>query len=183
MGDGLPRLKSGKCNDCHVFHEVNTIKSEYPKERATHEHEISARYFCGRCRVLHQSGIPPDTAALVERYGSLPYPQLVKALQQSEPTRSSPPVRGQAPRGSPIQRRVARDKAHPGMSRDDLRKVLTLMSGDVRTCNLQAQPYQQADGSCALLVDDGLGHQRWVYALCDWQEDFASMRTTLDLFS
>lgn len=145
------------------------------------------KFFIDRCVLLHRSGIPPDTVALVQRYKGLSYPQLVKALKQSEPTRSSPPahrpVLMSVPRGSPMQRCLPRDKMHPGMSRDDFQQVLTLLDGDVSTCDLRVQPYQQADGSCALLVDDGMGHQRWVYALRDWQEDCAAMRTTLNLFS
>jgi hypothetical protein len=157
-----------------AFHQTKTIREP-------------GKFFIDRCVLLHRSGIPPDTAAHVQRYGGLSYPQLLKALKQSEPTRSSPPAHQpalmSAPRGSPIQRRLPRDKVHPGMSRDDFQQMLALMEGDVRTCDLQVQPYQQADGSCALLVDDGMGHQRWVYSLCDWQEDCAAMRTTLDLFS
>lgn len=146
---------------------------------------IPGKYFYDRCVAFHQTGIPPDTAVLVQRYGSLTYPQLLEALQHSSPTKSRPPfhqisTRGQA---SPIKLRLPRDKLHPGMSRKDLRNLLTLMDGDVRTCELLVLPYLQADGSCALLVDDGMGHQRWVYALCDWQEDCSRMRTTLDLFS
>ena len=149
---------------------------------------VPGKYFYDRCVVFHQAGIPSDTAALVQRYGSLTYPQLLEALQQSSPARSRQPLhqistRRQASSGSSIKLRLPRDKVHPGMSREDLRGVLALMDGDVRTCELLVQPYLQVDGSCALLVDDGMGHQRWVYALCDWQEDFARMRTTLDLFS
>ncbi len=146
------------------------------------------KFFIDRCVLLHRSGIPPDTAALVQRYGALSYPQLLKALEQSEQIRSSRPAyqplgRGQAPDGSSLQLRLPRDKAHPGMSREDLRQVVELTRSNAATCSWFTQPYKQANGSCALLVDDGVGHQRWVYSLQDWRTCLARMRTPNDLFS
>lgn len=145
------------------------------------------KYFCDRCVLFHRSGIPPDTAALIQQYGSLPYPQLVQALEhlESAGSRSSAPgspPRGQSPRGSLMIRRLPRDKFHPGMSREDLTRLIDLLGRDERTCTFVMQPYRQADGSCALLVDDTMGHQRWIYNLGEWQQDLARIQSARDLF-
>jgi hypothetical protein len=140
------------------------------------------RLFYKQCVAFHQ-GIPAETAELVRRYGHLSHVELLKALQQPS---VGPPVRPpahQVTRRPSIQRHIPRDKPHPGMSREDLRQVLLLANSDERTCAFLAEPYLQADESCALLIDDQLGHQCWVYSLQEWRDDLSRIQTARDLFS
>lgn len=69
------------------------------------------------------------------------------------------------------------------MSREDLKRLFSLIEHDPRTCDLLAQPYLQADNTCALLIEDPLKRQRWVYTLREWHECLARMQTLQDLFS
>ncbi|MGB8346569.1 MAG: hypothetical protein WCD86_16910 [Ktedonobacteraceae bacterium] len=143
------------------------------------------KYFYDRCVQLHQQqAIPPETRTLVEQYAHLRYPDLLRIL--TAPAEHPPGIservsclKAERPR---LSLRLPRAKETPGMSEGDLKRLISLIRQDSRTCSLDFQPYRQADGSCALLVEDTMRHQRWIYSVASWQARVARMRTALDLF-
>lgn len=143
------------------------------------------RYFYDRCVLLHQQqAIPPETRALVERYAHVLYPELLRQLTappERQPSPAAPASRPKSERPR-LHLRLPRAKERPGMSEGELKLLLALVRQDRRTCTLDCQPYRQADGSCALLVEDTMHHQRWIYSLAWWQERVARIHTALDLF-
>ncbi len=155
----------------------------------THTIQDAGRYFFSRCATHHQQGIPPETAELVDRYGAFTYPQLLEHLRApTSPKASMPPTRQtMVPRPAPerptITLRIPRQQQHRGMSEPEMHDLLRAIRSDERTCCFLAQPYRQADGSCALLLDDEMGHQSWVYSLREWRVRLARMRQIPDLFA
>jgi hypothetical protein len=143
------------------------------------------RYFYDRCVLLHQQeAIPPETRALVERYAHLSYPELLRQLAAPPERQHSPAPPASRPKAERprLLLRLPRAKETPGMSEGELKQLMTLLRQDRRTCTLDFQPYRQADGTCALLVEDTMRHQRWIYSFAWWQARVARMRTALDLF-
>ncbi len=157
------------------LHKTKTIKN-------------AGKYFYDRCVMLHEQGIPPETSALVQQYGQLTYAQLLEVLQKP-PTSLSEASRTSATRPAPhrqeIRLHIPRVKAVSGMSRQDLKEVVKLISNTTATYSFLVQAYQQMDGTCALLVDDGMQHSRqtWVYSLQEWKNRVNHMKTVGDLFS
>ncbi len=155
----------------------------------THTVQDAGKYFFSRCAMHHQQSIPPETAELVRRYGALTYPQLVERLRTPVSPKASVPSAKQtlvtrpAPERSTITLRIPRQQHHVGMREQEMRDLLHTIRGDERTCCFLVQPYHQADGTCALLVDDEMGHQSWVYALREWRARLARMKKIPDLFT
>jgi hypothetical protein len=157
----------------------------------THTIQDAGRYFFSRCATHHQQGIPPETAELVDRYGTLTYPQLLERLRAPTPSPSKAfaPSAYQtsktrpAPARPTITLRIPRQQHHTGMREKEMRDLLRTIRDDERTCCILVQPYHQTDGTCALLLDDEMGHQSWVYSLREWRVRLARMKRIPDLFT
>ncbi len=140
--------------------------------------EMPGRYFYSRCVELHQNGIPPRTLQLVQRVqqdGTLTYQQLLETLQQPPVTRlmpSSPAGQSNRPRSSAekIIKHIPRPpKELPGMAANTYLTFAKQLKERVNTRNMRSAPYQQNDGTVLALVEDWVGHQRWICSLEDWQ--------------
>src|SRR5579883_2573608 len=136
------------------------------------------KYFYDRCVQLHET-IPSETAALVEQYSGFTLPQLLDKWRQPSSRAASDPGKSSFPavresRRQPLILRLPRDRKMPGMSMDELKALLQDLRSHPDTCAWRTQPYRQDDGSCALLVENVLQRQRWIYSLREWQESVAS---------
>ena len=158
-------------------------------------------YFFKRCVALHQAGIPPDTAALVQRYGPLTYAQLLEAL--SKPASSTPPARGAPlptwvppahvtpaalsplPRWGTVQRFIAPEHERPGMSREEARQLAIRARGDRRTMMCRVDLEKLADGSYAVLLDNtitAVPRQTYFYSVQEWEARTAALTDCFELF-
>jgi hypothetical protein len=158
-------------------------------------------YFFGRCVALHQAGIPPETAELVQRYGSLSYAQLLEAL--SKPASSTPPVRGAPlpswvppahvtpsslsplPRWGTVPRFITPEHGRPGMSREEARQLAIRAQGDRRIMMCRVDLEKLADGSYAVLLDNTITtipRQTYFYSVQEWETRSASIQDCFELF-
>ena len=158
-------------------------------------------YFFGRCVALHQAGIPPDTAELVQRYGSLTYAQLLEVLRKPVP--STPPARGAPlptwvppapttpsslsplPRWGTVQRFIATEDDRPGMSREEARQLAICVRGDRRTMMCRVDLEKLANGSYAVLLDNtitAVPRQTYFYSVLEWETRTAALTDCFELF-
>jgi hypothetical protein len=161
---------------------------ETAQSLASQKTETPGRYFYSRCIELHQSGIPPRTLQLIQRFQqerSPTYWRLLEILQQQPMTGSvSSPPKGQAGRlpsqSHDIKLAIPRfPKEQPGMTVEDYLELKKQIKGPGREQMRIAPPYQQRDGSVIALVEDFLGHQRWICSLEGWQRCAATIRHSL----
>jgi hypothetical protein len=150
--------------------------------------ETPGRYFYSRCVELHQSGPSPRTLRLVQRLqqdDTPTYRRLLEILQPPPATGSvSSSPKGQAgrlpPQSHDIKLAIPRfPKEQPGMTVEDYLELKKRIKGPGREHMRIAPPYRQRDGSVVALVEDFLGHQRWVCSLEEWHKHAAMIRHSL----
>ncbi len=155
--------------------------------------------FNRRCKDYHRDGIPDEVAALVDRYGRLPYAQLVSALRPSVPAQPTTyPSRGQketpvsqAPVSLPpiptLTRLPARIplQSGNGLALEDARRLLCTISDDLRIRLYEKGLTPLADGSYAVLVDNTVSarvRQVAFYSARQWQAHSSTLQCGADLF-
>jgi hypothetical protein len=136
------------------------------------------KYFYDRCVQLHKT-ISPEATALVEQYGGFTLSQLLERWHQPS-SQEAPGAKPDKPvvresRRQPLTLRIPRDRKMPGMSKAELKNLLQELHSHPDTSGWRTQPYRQDDDSCALLVENVLQRQRWIYSLRNWQESVASL--------
>jgi len=126
--------------------------------------ERPGNYFYNLCVTFHQQGVPQDAMERAQHYGSLPYEQLLEVLERPTPSirplSSSHALRLSSP--TPLELRIPRAKDRSGMDREALVQAYHLLHGS--PFMLRVAAYRQHDGTEALLVDDRMGHQCWLYS-------------------
>ncbi len=158
-------------------------------------------YFFKRCVALHQTGIPPDTAELVQRYGSLSYAQLLEALSRSAsstpaargaplptwvpPAHVAPAALSPLPRWGTVQRFIAAEDDRPGMSREEARQLAIRVRRDRRTMMCRVDLEKLANGSYAVLLDNtitAVPRQTYFYSVQEWEARTAALTDCFELF-
>ncbi len=127
--------------------------------------ERPGNYFYDLCVTFHQHGVPPDAMERAQHYGSLPYGQLLEALERPAPSSRPSPPSSRVPLASPpapLELRIPRAKDRPGMDREALAQAYHHLHRS--PFMLRVAAYRQHDGTGALLVDDRMGHQCWLYS-------------------
>lgn len=130
--------------------------------------------FLQRCKDYHQSGIPEEAAALVQRYGELTLPQLLEALRRpvAPPASALPAAHHEAkiahpvPALPPITNRPAAVvpriplKSGGGMAYEEAHMLYAQIAYDRRVGLCRVEPIRLADGTYAVLVDHTLTEEK-----------------------
>jgi hypothetical protein len=150
------------------------------------------KYFYDLCVLFHKNGIPQEVAERVQQYGHLTHEQLLVVLVHPPASATpSPTVTNTRPtRPSQSQRpqivpRVPREKDHKGLTAQEVQQIIALVRSDERMCTVGIARYRQADGSSALLIDNGRAkhpRQVWIYAVKECQVRLARMTVQNEFF-
>jgi hypothetical protein len=146
------------------------------------------KYFYDLCVLFHKNGIPQEVAERVQQYGHLTHEQLLVALVHPPTAPAAATATSGRPSGSQRPKLVLhlpREKDHHGLTGQEVQQVVELIGSDQRTCTVEIARYLQADGSSALLIDNGspkYPRQVWIYSVEECQTRLSRMKLRTDFF-
>ena len=190
------QLHKSTCTDPQIWLAA-AIETFIAMQRTSDKVSRPGGYFYGRVAAMSTTGIPPTTAQLVQRYAKLSYAQLQEALRQEHEkkatselprtpsqtpqvthtlSQASQSPRKPRPSGPKIELHLPRNSQQHGMTIEELNRLREEIRAHKYTDTWYLVGYRQDDDSYALLVENILLQQQWVYTPSQWQQ------TLIELF-